>query len=336
MATGTLSDFVIYNDEFQNGQFETLQQNLAVFNEASGGAITLTNRSLQGHYAREAFIREAGTFVARRDPSSVAAVTDSPLQQAESVSVKLNRRFGPVSQTRDAWRKIASDPQTLSFILGQRFASDKTHDQINRAIMALVASIGSNNNATTGVVENPAAAGSNNSITHAHMIASLARFGDAGDRITAWVMHSRQWYDLLKGAVADKITDVANVAIFNAQIGSLNRRVIVTDSTALTGTVAGTGGYAYYNVLGLTANAVSVIDSEEDSVVADTVTGLANIVDRVQGEFAYNVNVKGYAYQTAAGTNPDDATLGATASWAKVSNDNKNTAGVLLRVRAAA
>jgi hypothetical protein len=336
MATGTLSDFVVYDDQFQSGQFETLQQSLAVFNDASGGAITLTNRSLQGHYARDAFIKEAGTFVARRDPTSVAAVTDSPLQQAENLNVKLNRRFGPVSQTRDAWRKIATDPQTLSFILGQRFASDKVHDQINRAIMAVVAAMAGNDNATTGVVENPAASGSANSVSHAHMIAALARFGDAGDRITAWVMHSRQWYDLLKGAVADKITDVANVAIFNAQIGSLNRRVIVTDSTALTGTVAGTGGYDYYNVLGLTANAVAVMDSEEDSIVADTITGLQNIVDRVQGEFAYNIGVKGYAYQTAAGANPDDSTLGATASWAKVAADNKNTAGVLLRVRAAA
>ena len=50
---------------------------------------------------------------------------------------------------------------------------------------------------------------------------------------------------------------------------------------------------------------------------------------RLQGEYAYNVGVKGTAWDVAnGGVNPDDATLGTGTNWDSVMDDVKDLAGV--------
>ena len=68
--------------------------------------------------------------------------------------------------------------------------------------------------------------------------------------------------------------------------------------------------------------------SEERTIVSEVVTGLENLVVRVQGEYAFNLGVKGMAYQTSGGANPDNSTLANTTYWAKIVQDVKHTAGV--------
>jgi hypothetical protein len=61
-----------------------------------------------------------------------------------------------------------------------------------------------------------------------------------------------------------------------------------------------------YDVLGLVENSVEVAESEERDIISQPVTGLENLVDRIQGEYAFNLRVKGCAYDTAQGANPLD------------------------------
>ena len=76
------------------------------------------------------------------------------------------------------------------------------------------------------------------------------------------------------------------------------------------------------------ASAGQVVESEERQVVSDLITGLENLVMRVQGEYAFNVGVKGYKWNTTA--NPADAALATGANWTKVATSDKSTAGVML------
>jgi hypothetical protein len=105
MAIGKASDFKIYQDEVRGGIVERLTQASAFFN-AAGGAIRLGTVSRRGDYAKESFFKSISSLVTRRDTTSVAAATDLALAMDEIISVKLNRKIGPVAQTLDAFRKV--------------------------------------------------------------------------------------------------------------------------------------------------------------------------------------------------------------------------------------
>lgn len=102
MAIGKVSDFVIYQPEFYGAMSEVLAQSVAPL--ASVG-ISQQVRPIAGHYERRALIEAISGIVSRRDLTSVAAATDAAVPMDEDVSVKLNRKIGPVAQTLDSWRK---------------------------------------------------------------------------------------------------------------------------------------------------------------------------------------------------------------------------------------
>ena len=70
-------------------------------------------------------------------------------------------------------------------------------------------------------------------------------------------------------------------------------------------------------------------ESEGRDVVNDTITGQENIIERVQGEHAFNLGLKGYAWDVPnGGANPDDTALELGTNWDLVATDIKSTAGV--------
>lgn len=327
MAETTLSDFKLYPVQVQTGMNEVLQQEANVFNGASAQAIRLYPQALTAQYGYEAFYQSIGTgLVSRRDPTSVSTVTDQELTQDEQISVKLNRRVGPIKFTRDAFKKIGNDPAVASFIIGQQAARAILLDYLNTGLTALVAAI-----RVQSDLEVDKSAASTATLTHSHLVSALAPMGDAGNRITAWVMHSKPFYDLMGQAISDKITNVADTVIYGGSPGSLGRPVIVTDSTALIDTSTSPDEYV---VLGLTQGALDIIQSEPADMVNDLITGEQNIAQRIQGEHAYNVKVKGAKWDVSnGGANPNDSTLGTGSNWDKIVADLKDYAGTALLVQ---
>ena len=326
MAKGTYSDFKIYPEQYYGGMFESIVQNINAFNGASQNALRLVNENVKGHYEYESFIQFLDV-VSRRDISSVSAATDLKLAQEEFISVKLNRTLGPVAQTLDAWKKIDEDPEVMSFILGQKAAEQKTKDYLHALLLALEASLDAQSD-----LEYDATGESTKTLTHAHLVSGMSKMGDQGQRIVAWVMHSKPYWDLVGQALSDKITNVADTVIYGGSPGTLGRPVIVTDDAALkddNGSATDT-----YNVLGLVAGAGTVKETEPDNVAFELVTGLDNLVYRWQGEYAFNVGVKGCQWDTSnGGVNPTDADLGTATNWDKVANDVKDMAGVRIVVQ---
>lgn len=330
MATGKASDFKVYQDQFQTGVIETLTQNTDAFNDASRGAIALTTASRRGDYSQQAFFANIASLISRRDTTSVAGATDLAMTEDEWISVKLNRKIGPVGQTRDAFRKIMAGktPEEMSLILGQMAGKGMQVEMLDTALLCARAAL-------TNQAANLYTVPTNGTLATAALVGGLAKFGDAAKEIVCWVMHSKAYYDLVGEQISAKITDVANLAVATAQPVTMNRPVVISDSASLsTSTGSGSTLVTTYYSLGLTAGGIIVENTEEEELVVMDVSGLENLVVRYQGEFAYNLGLRGFKYDIAnGGANPTASTLGTGSNWDTNRQSNKDFAGIVIQSR---
>lgn len=325
----TLSNFQIYDVEFFGGLSETVQQSAIQMNEGSAGTIRMVSVNQKGEFERESFFSNVDGLVSRRDNTSIADIPDLDMAQGEFVSVKLNTKIGPVAKTLDAFKKIGEDPRLMSFSLGSMYGVDITLDYLNTGLLgarAAMESVGSGM-----VLDIAGSAEDNKKLSYEYLVRGLAKMGDRASRVRAWVMHSKTYYDLMEGAIADKVTNVADVAIYQATVGSLGRPVLVTDSPSLI--TAGTDPETdpdVYHVLGLTDDAIQINQSEDSTIYSEIVTGKESLLMRLQGETAHTIGIKGFEY--VGGANPDDAELGAPASFSYSMGDVKSGPGFMINV----
>lgn len=321
-STGRLPEGLIYPELVHGGMVETLVQNTDAFNAASGGAIRLVNARRRGDFAQESFIKNVSGLVNRRGVAGSPenpAVSSNPVPMGEKVTVKVNRRVGPIDQTLDSFRKLGenADLEILSRKIGVQIAKAIQVNQLEAGLTSVVAGI-------TNVAALLNAPSPESAISTSRLVDGLALFGDQGARIKIWVMHSKVYYDLVKDQISANIDGISNFNVANAAPVTLNRPVLVTDSASLVN-----GGV--YTTLGLTEDAVVLEDSEEESMMGDLITGKDNLVVRLQGEFAYNIGLKGCAWDVAnGGVNPDDTAIGTGTNWDSVMDDNKDLPGIAL------
>ena len=323
MATGKASDFKIYDEQFYGGMFEAMDQNTNAFNAASNGAIQMVARDVLGDYEKESFLKDVTSLITRRDTTSVGTATDLGMTMAELVSVKVNRKMGPVGQTLDAWRKIGKDQREMSFKLGGMIGMAKMKDYANTAVLVAAAALDS-----VAALTYDATALATPTLTATALVNGLAKMGDMASSVVCWIMHSKNYFDLVKQAIADKLYEEAGAVVYGAQPGTLNRPVVVIDAPGLTDSLASQTNDTY-NVLGLVAGGVALVESEQQEIVSQVVTGLENLIFRIQGEYAFNLGVKGFQWDTThGGVNPTDAALGVSTNWDQVATSVKNCAGV--------
>ena len=328
MATGTATNFKIYNEFVHSGIVETLTQASALFNAASKGAIKLTSVSRRGDFEYESFFGDTANLVTRRvnvGSAALAAVTDLALAQKEMVGVKLNRKIGPVANTIDSFKKIQHGPfdeNALDFAIGVQAAKAMQVEQLNTSLLAARAAL-------VAQAANLYTVPSNGILGTQGLVSGLGKYGDAADRIVVWVMHSKAYYDLVAGQIAANIDGLSNFNVATGTPVTLNRPVIITDSPSL---IAGSPNDYY--TLGLTAGAIEVEDSEQTTIARDIVTGLENLVVRMQGEYAYNLKLKGFTWDVANGlANPTNSAIGTATNWDPVMNSFKDFAGVVIKSR---
>jgi hypothetical protein len=332
MAIGKASDFKVYEDEMRGGIVETLTQSSAAMRSGSNGAIVLSTVSKRGQYAKESFFKSISSLVTRRDTTSVASATDLALTMDELISVKLNRKVGPVAQTLDAFKKVqmSAGEDSLSFLIGTQVAKAMEVDMLNSVLRAGRAAL----NAQAAVKYTVPTSGT---MTTASLVNGLAKFGDAAQRVGAWVMHSKVFFDLMLHQIGTSANGdiVAGAVVQAANPLTLNRPVIVTDSDSLIVT-AGSGSAATtdYMTLGLTEQGLVVENSEQETMVTDLVTGLENLVVRLQGEYAFNLGVKGFKWDvTNGGANPSDTAVGTGTNWDVAMSSYKDYAGIIIQSR---
>jgi hypothetical protein len=335
-SSGRLPEGIIYPELIHSGMVETLVQNTDSFNAASNNTIRLVNQRRRGDFAQESFFKNVSSIVNRRINESGspenAPVTSNPVPMDEFVSVKLNRRVGPIDQTLDSFRKLGNDAdlEVLSRLLGSQIAKAIQIDQLDTALRALVAGI--TNIAALTENRGPAAGSPEETLSTDGLVDGLAKFGDAGSQVVMWVMHSKPFYDLVKNQIGLNIDGISNFNIATATPVTLNRPVLITDSASLVSAAQGSPEETQYTTLGLVADGAILEDSEEESLMGDLITGKENLVVRLQGEFAYNVKLKGFAWDVAnGGVNPTNATIATGSNWDSVMDNNKDLAGFAIQ-----
>jgi hypothetical protein len=328
MAIGTASGFVIYQPQFWGGVIEKLQANTEVFNEASMNTIRLVTRSIKGNYEQESFLKKTAGLITRRDVDVMTTAADINLAHGEFVGVKVNRKIGPAAHSRDSFKKLGFDPKVFSFQLGEQVGVEIAADYANSAIMAVTASL-----QAVAALQYDATADTLKTLNHAAIVKTMAKFGDKSSRLSALLMHSKPYFDLMGNSITDKIVNVADVTIVAGSVATFGKPVIIADLTSLYNLDA-SGNVASYNVLMLTEGAVEVAESEDKDIVSQDITGLENLAIRIQGEHAYNLRVKGCAWDIAnGGKNPSNTALALATNWDKIVADNKDMPGVLLKVQ---
>lgn len=327
----------IYQDFFHAGQVEGLAQEVENIIGRSNQALIVRNQILKGDYAYESFFQDVN-IVSRRDVDSTDAADIVTQVMGETIKIALKRKVGPVDMLAGKFRSLGlSGPDSekkMSFILGRQVSQQKLRDQINTGLTAAVAALAGQ----AGVYLD--CTGDTIAYAHADNLArALQLFGDMQSRIVCWAMHSATQNDLLRGQISTDAPDpLATALILNATPGSLNRPIVITDSPAFVIPGAATSGSAAtptaYYMLGLTREALEMIETGED--VPDElqrITGGENLSYRYHGEVDYSLGVKGMKWNvTDGGANPDNATLGTSSNWLKAVVNDKNLAGVCIKL----
>lgn len=325
MAAGTRSAFTINNEYLRTRISELMAQNGDALNAASNGAIRLDTISRRGDFVTSSFFTQIANLVVRRDPTSVADVDDTPMGMSELVTVKTNRRIGPVAMTWDAFKKMQGQFTETEFtgLVAVQAAQAMQLEMLNTGILAARAAL--RQQSASYLTE-----ASLGRISSQTLIDALAKMGDQASRIVAWVMHSKVYYDLVGNQLAANITGVSNFNIATGTPVTVNRPVIVTDSDSLFTNIASPDVTNYFT-LGLVRDAVALENSEEEDIVSQTITGKENLIQRYQGEYAYNIGILGFSWDTQnGGVNPTTTALGTGTNWDPAFTDVKNRAGVAI------
>ena len=148
-AAGHLPQGVIYPELIHSGITETLTQNSNAFNEATRNAIRLMPQASRGDFSQESFFKNVNALVTRREVGSTspgneaAAVQTVPMD--ENISVKLNRKIGPVDQTFDSFRKLTGGGpprmDVISFAIGEQVAKAMEVDMLDSGLIAVTAAL---------------------------------------------------------------------------------------------------------------------------------------------------------------------------------------------------
>ncbi len=329
MAT-TLSTDMKYQDPFfYSGYTDVIQQAVDKFNGGSNGTITLTSNRKAGDYDYASFFENATGLVSRQDITSVSDATAVKLTQGEVVGVKLNRKILG-EWARSSFLKAGLDENALRVAAGEAAAKQALQDMLNSSLRAGRAALDNVSGSTSTVA-------ADGTMTTTALNTGLSLMGDQADRVSAFVMHSKVYFDLVGYQITPTNNGdiVANSAVVAGMPATLGRPIIVTDSDALiveSGT--GTSAVTDYYTLGLTGGGLMVEDTEEEMVVMDMVTGKEQLIVRMQGEYGYNLNVKGFAWDVAnGGKNPADAAVGTGSNWDAAYSDVKSRAGVVIQSR---
>jgi hypothetical protein len=277
-----------------------------------------------GDFDYAAYFKNTSGIVSRQDLTSTSDATKLKLQQGEIVSVKLNRKIGPVDWTRAAFLKPGLNDEAFRFVAGNQSANAAAQEMLSSGLAGAVGALAAQSASLV-----TASAG----MATVELVNGLAKMGDAANRVKVWVMHSAKYYELVKEqAFTTKIEGIAN---FNVQTGTpvtLNRPVLVTDDPSLVTTVgSGTSAVTTYHTLGLTDSGIVIEDTEGEYVIFQEITGGEQILRRMQGEYGYNLGLNGFTWDvTNGGKNPSASALATGSNWDLGYVDVKDRAGVVI------
>ena len=296
---------------------ETIMQYTDMFSTGTAGAITVSTESIMGDLQATSMLAEIASIIGRRDITAGTDASVKTLSSRDENNVKMYWGTGAIEFKMVDATRYGSNSDAFSVAIGQQVGKGIVTYLLNSALAAVRASVETETTLVTG--------DGTASVTHTLLNTALRPMGDARDDIVCWVMQGATYSDLVGQAITDKIDSVAGGSIRSGSVPTLGRPTYVTDSASLDMTA----GVA---ILGLTVGSIQVVETASRNFISEVVSGKENLVYRIQGEGEFLLNVKGYSWKTASGTNPTAATVGTAANWELKASDVKSSAGVLLNV----
>ena len=338
MAIGTKDNFVIYQDGFQTGMLEALEQEVSVLNAGPRGIVVVTEAT-RGEYLESAFFQNVDNLVTDRDPSSVAPVTPTSLSQQNVKDILCNYKIGPHADTIDAFRKIAESPDLMSVLLGEAAGQQLAEKYLNGGLGALVAAMSTESGMvfdTRGAADaiNPAA--DSTAISLRNLNRAMGLMGDKRSRLRMLVMPSAVHTELLDNQIAEKLGEVSGAIVYGGVPGTYGLPAYVTDSPALTfeqdvsADQDGSEEILRHRVLILTEQALVIQQNNYFDMVTERKGGSENIIVQYQAEGSYLVRLKGFSW--TGGDAPTDGELATDTNWSYVMQSVKAGPGVMLIV----
>ena len=309
-------DLQVFNKQTYTVMTEVADQDVAKFNEASGGAIALFNKPFSGDFNIQSAFKAIGGLVRRRNAYGSGSVNAVRLQEMLNVAVKIAVGTAPVEFEQQQYDWTLRNPELAAVQIGTQLAKARLADMLNAGVAAGVAAISGNSSMVHDA--------SSSAPTFDVLNSGAAKMGDRSGSLKAWVVHSATMHKLYSNALtnAERLFAYEGVNVIRDPFG---RVFVITDSPALSSD-------SVYHTLGLVDNAIVVNDNNDFRAVLDDKTGEENLKTVYQAEWTFGVSVKGYAWDMAnGGKSPTDAAIATPTNWDKVATSNKDTAGVLVK-----
>lgn len=322
----TISSMAVFNDFAYSTITEVIAQQTDKFNAASQGTISLRAKGNRGDFAHKASFAEISTLMRRRDIYATGAIASAPVAMMTETSVKIAGGTVEVLFDPSQFTWIQMNPEVAGVVVGEQVAKGMFADYLNSGLKAMRA-------ATVNVGATASyAVPSQGSLTLNALNRGAQLFGDNAPAIRAWVMHSTPLHDLYDQSLTNtsQLFQFGNVQVRQDGFG---RVLVVTDSPSLYGAVTSPDVTDYYTI-GLVENGIVIEDNGDFFANLETTNGDENINRSWQGEYSFNLSLKGYAWNTSGGgKSPTDAEIATGTNWTKVATSLKNTAGVSVRSR---
>ena len=315
------SDMQIFDEYVYTTFTETIDQQVMLFNEATRGAIILTSESNQGDYKYQAFYKAFTTQARRRDVYNKSAVTAQDLSQESLVSVKVGLGHGPFAFDVSQFSYVQRNLEEAAIAIGEQVAAATMQDKLNTAVGAARAAI-----VNQGSLDYD---GTSGTLDIGDLNKGAALFGDKAQDILCWVMHSKAYFDLTDAAITNT-NQLFEFGTINVTTDGFGRPLVVSDIPELV--ISGTPDN--YHTLGLVSSGIVVEDNGDFQSNTQTNNGQSNIERTWQAESTYQIQLKGYSWDVAAGgASPIDSEIFTGTNWDQVATYDKDTAGVVVRTQ---
>lgn len=316
-----LANMKVFNDFLYSSMTETIDQQVRLFNAASGGTLLLQSGRNVGDINQEASFELISGLMRRRNANGSGTLTPVDLSQLQRNTIKVAGGTVPVRWEPQQFDWIQRNQEEAGTVIGVQVAEGLFQDHLNSAVTALVTAIGQK----AALVHD----GTAGTATISALVNGAAKFGDRATSLRAWLVHSKAMHDLFLASTsnAERLFEFGTVNISQDGFG---RRFIMTDSPAL----VTPSSVDTYHTVGLVEGGAIVEDNGDFNSETEVITGGENIVRQWQAEYTFNLGLKGYSWNfTNGGASPTDAAIGTAANWDQVATSDKDTAGVLVNTQ---
>ncbi len=320
---------MVYKDTLRGEEYRRTVEQVDIFNEASNGAILLESDPARqmaegGDFSETGRWKPVSSLVNRRDNDNPGNTVDvSKLEMTGGRLVRQTLGCGPVSVTDIQARKAgkAFDMNSAMVNLGQQFAESKLLAIRNNLIAGAVAGV---SNVASHVLDmaRGQTAGAKVTASFANINTLLAKMGDSREDVSAFLMPSAVFADLVGDSIGNYQFDrVAGVTIYQDVVQAFGRAVIVADVPSLI--VDQTSNYyTEYGVLGLGKGALRGTIVYDQGIELQRDILRESSVTYVREDFDIEYELYGLKWNSAT-DNPTDADLATAGNWAADYTDHR-------------